>query len=133
MRFSEVNVIKILIATPAYGDTFYTPYVQSVLALQRLIDRNKWRSTFATISYADLVESRNYLLTYWFDKTDASHILFLDADMGFKAELIADMIAFDKPIVGVVAPKRQLDLNRLAKLAAEGKSAKDAIVSAHDF
>ena len=36
---------KILIATPAYGEMFYTPYVSSVIRLQRLAARNKWDST----------------------------------------------------------------------------------------
>lgn len=124
---------KILIATPTHGEMFYTPYVQSIIRLQRLIDRNKWESMFSSICYADLVESRNYLLTHWFDKTDASHILFIDADMGFEPTLIADMIDFGKPVTGVIAPKRQIDLKRLAALSAKGEPAERAIARAHDF
>ena len=96
---------KILIATPAYGETFYTPYVSSVIRLQRLMARNKWDSIFASIAYADIVESRNFLLTHWYDKTDATHMLFIDADMGYDPKLIADMVGLRKPIVGVIAPR----------------------------
>jgi hypothetical protein len=124
---------KILIATPAYGETFYTPYVSSVIRLQRLMARNKWDSTFASIAYADIVESRNFLLTHFYDKTDATHMLFIDADMGYDPELIADMVALRKPIVGVIAPRRQIDLNRLAGLAAKGEKAESAIARSLDF
>jgi hypothetical protein len=126
-------VPHILIATPAYGDIFYTPFVRSAIGLQKLFERKKWRSSFATISYADIVESRNYLLTRWYDKTDASHILFVDADMGYEPKLIADMVRLGEPVVGVIAPKRQIDLHRLAKLSARGEKPERAIARAHDF
>jgi len=124
---------KITIATPAYGETFYASYVKSVLALQRMIDRRGWGSSFTTISYADVVEARNYLLTRWFDQSDATHFLFVDADMGFEAALVTDMLDFDKPLVGIIPPKRQIDLKRLASLAAKGEAAEVAIARAHDF
>ena len=126
-------MIKILIATPAYGETFYTPYVSSVIRLQRLMARNKWDSTFASIAYADIVESRNFLLTHWYDKTDATHMLFVDADIGYDPKLIANMVGLRKPIVGVIAPRRQIDLNRLAELAAKGEKAESAIARSHEF
>jgi hypothetical protein len=124
---------KITIATPAYGEIFYAPYVQSMYRLVRACERQKWNTTFATISYADIVESRNFLLTNWFDKTDATHLLFIDADMGFEPQLVIDMIGLDKPVVGVVYPKRQIDLERLTKLAAEGEAPRRAINRSHDF
>src|ERR1700756_3909517 len=100
-----VAKIKIMIATPAYGEVFYTPYVSSIFRLTRLCQKQGWDFAFNAISYSEISESRNFLLTYWFDKTDASHILFVDADMGFSPELISEMIAIDKPLVGVVYPK----------------------------
>ena len=124
---------KILIATPAYGEMFYTPYVRSVIQLQRLLARQKWDILFASIAYADIVESRNFLLTHWYDKTDATHLLFIDADMGYDPQLIIDMVGLGKPVVGVVSPKRQIDLQRLASLAAKGENAERAIARAHNF
>jgi hypothetical protein len=124
---------KLLVATPAYGEMFYTPYVSSLVRLQRLATRNKWDLRFASISYADVVESRNFLLTHWYDKTDATHVLFIDADMGYPPELVVEMVQLRKPVVGVVAPKRHVDLNRLTNLAAKGEKAERAIASSHQF
>ena len=109
---------KIIIATPAFGEMFYTPYVQALLRLQRMADQRKWTIRHMAISYANVGEARNALLTHWFDKTDFTHLLFVDADMGFEPQLIADMLAFDKPIVGVIYAKRRVDLQKLASLAA---------------
>ena len=124
---------KILIATPAYGEMFYTPYVRSIVRLQRQLMRNKWDTLFASIAYADIVESRSFLLTHWYDKTDATHLLFIDADMGYEPQLIVDMVQLRKPVVGVIYPKRQIDLNRLAELAAKGENTGRAIARSHDF
>ncbi len=124
---------KILVATPAFGEMFYTPYVSSVIRLQRVMARHKWDLTFAAISYADIVESRNFLLTHWYDKTDATHLLFIDADMGYEPQAVIDMVMLDRPVVGAVYPKRHIDLERLAKFAAEGQPPERARARAHDF
>jgi hypothetical protein len=129
----ENQMTKILIATPAYGEMFYTPYVQSLYRLTRLMDHKKWASDFCSVSYSDIAESRNILLTYWYEKTDASHLLFIDADMGFEPQLISDMIAFDKPVVGVIYPKKTINLNRVSELTHTGQSARQAIANSHDF
>jgi hypothetical protein len=127
------GVTKIGIATPAFGEIFYTPYVQSLYRLMRAFEQRKWQSSFASIAYADIAESRNFLLTRWYDKSDATHLLFIDADMGFPAELVLDMVDFGKPVTGVVYPKRQVDLRRIAELSATGTSANRAIARGHNY
>ena len=124
---------KLMIATPAYGEVFYAPYVHSVLALSKLAHRDKWDLTFESVSYAEISEARNYLLTRFFDKTDATHLLFIDADMGFPAKLVPDMLSIAKPVVGVVAPKRQIDLKRVAELAKHEADTSRVIAKAHEF
>jgi hypothetical protein len=126
-------LIKLLIATPAYGDVFYTPYVSSVLKLARVMNQRKWDFSFITVSHSEIAESRNYLLSHWFDRTDASHILFIDTDMGFEPQLIVDMVSLDKPVVGVIYPKRSIDFDRVAELAARGEPASRAVSKAHQY
>jgi hypothetical protein len=66
---------KLMIGTPAYGEIFYAPYVRSVIALSRLAHRKQWDFIFESLSYAEVSEARNSLLTRFLDKTDASHLL----------------------------------------------------------
>ena len=124
---------KLMIATPAYGEIFYAPYLHSVLALSRLAHRDKWDFIFESISYAEVSEARNYLVTRFFDKTDATHLLFIDADMGFPAKLVTDMLSVAKPVIGVVAPKRQIDFKRFAELARSENDTGRAVAKAHEF
>jgi hypothetical protein len=125
--------IKITVATPAFGEMFYTPYVQSVLKLQNALHQRKWSMAYSSVGYAYVGDARNYLLTQWFDKSDATHLLFVDADMGFEPQLILDMIEFNKPVSGVIYTKRQVDLKKLAALAAKGEDEAHAIARAHNF
>ncbi len=124
---------KIIVSTPAFGEMFYTPYVQSLLRLQRAAIARGWSILHATVSYAYIADARNYLLTHWYDKTDADYLLFVDADMGFEPQLIFDMVALDKPVTGVIYTKRQVNLTKLAELAAKGEPPARAIARAHDF
>lgn len=125
--------IKITVATPAFGEMFYTPYVQSVLKLQNALHQRKWSMLYSSVGYAYVGDARNYLLTQWFDKSDATHLLFVDADMGFEPQLILDMIEFNKPVTGVIYTKRQIDVKKLAALAAKGETEAYAIARAHNF
>jgi hypothetical protein len=125
--------MKLFVATPAYGDVMYTPYVRSLLRLQRTLHQRKDSMSHVVVSYAEVSEARNFLLTHWFDKSDASHILFVDADMGFEPELIQRMLARKKPVVGVVYPRRQLDLERVTQGARGGDNAARATARGHDF
>jgi hypothetical protein len=123
---------KIFVATPAYGQVFYSPYVQSILTLIPVMQRRGWILEFKWVSHGEISEARNYLLTVWLDKTDASHILFIDNDMGFEPQLIVDMIEFAKPVVGAAYPYRRVNLHQVAKLgASEGPEL--AVLKAQDF
>src|SRR5215831_19278599 len=132
-RRLPVATPKIMIATPAYGEVFYTPYVSSMLTLTRVLQKRGIDFAFNAISYSEIAESRNFLLTHWYDKTDATHLLFVDADMGFPTELITDMLDFAKPLVGAIYPKRSLDVKKVAELAAAAKDGRRALAKAQDF
>lgn len=126
-------MVKICISTPAFGEVFYTPYVQSIFRLLHAFQRRHWESSFASLAYADIAESRNFLLTRWFDKSDATHLLFIDADMGFPAELVLDMVDFGEPVVGAVYPKRQIDIGKIATAVAAGDPVKRAVAKGHNY
>lgn len=76
-----------------------------------MLVQHGWSGGFGTLSYPDIVEIRNIFLTIWYDaQPQCSHMLFIDSDMGFPPELIRDMIAFDKPLVGALCPKKKLPI-----------------------
>lgn len=124
---------SLFIATPAFGEMFYSVYVRSLFGLQHVLAARGWPCALATLSFSDVVESRSVLLSHWFDRTNASHLLFIDADMGFDPKLIVDMIELDQPVVGVIYPKRKLDLTKYETAIAAGDAPARARAKAHDF
>jgi hypothetical protein len=114
----ESSSIKINLATPAYQSTYSSSYVRSLYSLLTQAQRSGLRFSFSEIDYSDIVVSRNYLISnFYFNKKDCDYILFLDSDMGFPSKLITEMVSLKEDVVGVIYPKRSIDLNKLHSLS----------------
>ncbi len=49
-----------------------------------------------------LVDARNELMRVFLDNTDATHIWFIDTDMGFKPDTILKLLSAEKDVVGAL-------------------------------
>ncbi|WP_095080735.1 hypothetical protein [Mesorhizobium sophorae] len=110
--------IKINLALPVYGAAYKSVFVRSLFAALTHKSLSSYAFALSEIEYTDIPFSRNYLLTnFYHNKPDCSHILMIDSDMGFAPELIAAMLALDKPVVGTLYPRRLVDLRKLHSLS----------------
>ena len=124
---------KINLATPAYSSSFSAEYVSTLYRLLTKKDvKLNLSYSLSHVDYADIVESRNYLISnFYFNKTDCDYILFMDADMGFGGRLIERMVETGGDVVGVIAPKRSISLDRLH--SASERDFQTAYADACDF
>lgn len=100
---------SIMICIPAYGQSVAAQTMESVFCLAQYLTSSNIRHQLSWYSAADIVEVRNLFLTAWYDcHKQYSHMLFIDADMGFQPQLIRDMAKFDKPLTGVFYARRQM-------------------------
>jgi hypothetical protein len=105
---------RINLAVPAYSSRYDGAYVRSIYRLLAEAPARGLSFSFSEVDYSDIEMSRNYLLSnFYFNRKDCDHLLMVDSDMGFGADLIEAMMAFDRPLVGVVYPRRAIDLRRL--------------------
>lgn len=118
---------KITICLPAYGQTNFTQTTSSLIALNRELVQRGLDGGFMTLSYPDIVEVRNIFTSIWMDRIQTSHMLFIDADMGFAPQLVLDMLAFDKPLVGALCPKKKVPL----EFAGRAKPGDARVVNGH--
>jgi hypothetical protein len=113
--------MKILIATPAYGGQVTTTFCESLIALRAHFRQKhphiRFEHKFLSLSL--LPFTRNLFANMVMQDDSYTHLLFIDADMGFEPSLIEHMIAADKPIVGVMSPFRKLELDKLYALGDE--------------
>lgn len=98
----------ILVAMPAFGQVNTAFTTASLVGTTRFLTERQQFGGFAQMSYPDLEDLRAMFITIFLDKSDATHILFVDSDMSFEPQLVLDMIDFDKPLVGCLYPKRTL-------------------------
>lgn len=103
--------MKVIIATPVYGETISTGCHVSILDTIRFFAREFPHIGFTThvLSTSFFPMARNVLSSIFLSEADATHILFVDPDMSFAPELVAKMLAFGKPVVGAIYPEKAID------------------------
>lgn len=110
----EPVTLKAFFALAAHGGLFHAPFVASLFQLLPALERRGVGVAMTTVSFPDIEVARNYLATEFVDnKPDCTHMLIVDADMGFPPQLVFDMVALDADIAGVAAPRKQIDLGKV--------------------
>lgn len=117
----------ILICIPAMGQQMYAQTALSLYTTAQFLAAKNIHNRMTWYAAADIEDIRNLFITTWYDgHPEFSHLLFVDADMGFEPELIRDMIRFDKPLMGVLYAKRKMPAS-IVGTVPEGHSAADVV------
>lgn len=98
---------NVLIGLPAYGNMVSLATLNTTHAIMQAFLSKGIRGGIAAFSYPEVSEARNIILTGWYDTCpDATHLLFLDSDMGFSAQVVLDLLMFNEPMVGAIYSKK---------------------------
>ena len=100
----------VYICVPAFGGDVNSETTASLMALSKALLANGYDYYYSSRSYPDIGELRDMFATAWFDCTDAEWMLQIDADMSFGPQLVLDMLAFDKALVGCLYPQKTLPI-----------------------
>lgn len=97
---------KLMIATPAYDGKVNIQYALSLTDTKILLkSKNIDVVPLLTASGSLLVAERNRLLeAFW--KSDCTHVLFIDSDLGWPAEAVYAMLSVNKEFVAGCYPAR---------------------------
>lgn len=97
----------ILLCLPQYAGWCMQPYMMSVVALVRDLEREG--IPYDIVTGSDSAVHRNrYYLTQTFLESEWSHMMFIDADIEFKSEDVAKLWNLDADVgVGVYRLKRE--------------------------
>ena len=90
-----------------YGGMCTSEYTQSLLNLSESANKSDVKLTTIFLGNESLIQrGRNTIAHHFMNLPDATHLLFIDADLKFRTEDVVRMIKADKPfIVGPVALK----------------------------
>lgn len=119
---------KIFIATPCYGGLVTQSYMQSVIGCLGEACAYDLSLILGMIGDDALISrARNTLVNQFFSQTDATHLLFVDSDIGFTAADIAALVAADKAVIGGAYPLKSHDWGVAThRLIAQGEPAETA-------
>lgn len=118
---------KIHFMTPCYGgqitEVCFSSYLQwTILALQNNLDFQ-----IDTLSNESNVNRARNSCAAKFLTGDATHLMFVDADIQFRAEDIVKLVAHNKDIVGGIYPQKTLPPKMVVNTLDNGKREGDLV------
>ncbi|GJD34808.1 hypothetical protein [Methylobacterium aerolatum] len=123
---------SICIATPAYGDEVKTGYVDSLLRSCLALQQRRVEMHFVTTSSSLIAQARNLAVDYFLKRTNATHLLFIDADMRWRVEDLMRMLGHgERDVLSAVAPRKIYDWHRIAEVARAQPDLDPALLPVH--
>ena len=99
--------VLLFVSTPCYGGICLAPYAESILRLQRLCATKGIQMMLDTTENESLVHrARNLAVARFMQKTQATHFLFIDADVHFDPESVVRLIESGHDIAVACYPKK---------------------------
>lgn len=104
---ADAETSGIVLATPCYGGQVVAPFMHGVVDTHVLCERNRIPLVMMTLHSESLVQrARNHLVAR-FLASKASHLVFIDADIGFTGQSVLRLVGHDLDVVA--APYRKKD------------------------
>jgi len=111
---------SIFIATPMYGGMCTGAYTMGLVQSTQVFANNRILMYFGFTQNESLITRARNRMAHDFLSTECTHLMFIDADIGFNAEDIIPMIEADKEIVCGIYPKKEIDWPRVKEAVEHG-------------
>jgi len=104
---------KITIGTPMYGGMATHAYIGGLLSNFEILRQNDIKVDWNLMGNESLItRGRNYIADH-FLQSDSTHLMWIDADIGFERNAILKLINHDEDFVGAAYPKKMIDWERI--------------------
>ena len=119
VELEKLRQNKLFVATPMYGGMAHGLYIKSSLDLQNVMSRYGIETKFSFLFNESLItRARNYLVDE-FLRSECTHLLFIDSDIGYSAQDVVALMALDKDVIGAPYPKKAINWENVAKAARQ--------------
>ena len=116
IKTDELKQKKLFIGMPCYGGMMTGLTSKSLLDLQGLLSQYGVEVKFSFLFNESLIQrARNYIVDEFLNRSDCTHMMFIDADIAFNPTDIVAMLALDKEIIGGPYPKKSIEWGQLHK------------------
>ena len=100
---------KLFVATPMYGGLCNGQYAMGMIQMVQVCAQNNILMYYSFMQNESLITRGRNSLAHDFLSTDSTHLLFIDADIGFNPQDIVGMIDADKDIICGLYPKKEIN------------------------
>jgi hypothetical protein len=100
---------SLFVATPMYGGMCAGYYTQSIMELNIALQKAGIQAAYSFMFNESLITRARNALTKGFLKSDATHLMFIDSDIKFRANDILAMLEADKDIICGIYPKKEIN------------------------
>lgn len=120
---TETKKPTIFVATPMYGGMCTGAYSAALMQLPMVMGQTGSQMYYSFMMNESLITRARNSLAYDFLDSDATHLMFIDADIGFNPRDIADMIKADKEIICGLYPKKEIHWPQVHSAVQRGVTA----------
>jgi hypothetical protein len=100
----------VLIATPTAGGVVKSLYVDTLVKVVLAVRDAGWDATFAMADSCYVSVARNFFANTLLIHSQFTHLVMIDSDMSFDADVVCRLIRCGKPVVAAAYPRRRMDL-----------------------
>ena len=119
VKYKDFNL---LIGTPCFGGTVVCEYLSGLLGLLA----TGIKATCSVLVAESLVtRARNTIVATFLSNPSFTHLLFIDADIGFQSEAVLRLLDAGKPVVSAVYPRKTLDWEAIRRIAPHSTGGQD--------
>ena len=114
----EPSPLHLMVATPCFDGHITGIYTNSLLKLQREFFQRQIPITVRNIlGDALVVRARQNLMAHFMENQAATHLLFIDADIGFEPDQVFRLLDFGADVTAACYPLKNINWRKMAELA----------------
>jgi hypothetical protein len=118
--------VVLFVSTPCYGGVCLQAYAESMLRLQRTCAAHGIQMMLDTTENESLVHrARNLAVARFYQKTRATHFLFIDADVHFDPESVIRLIKSGHEVSCAAYPKKCVMWDQAENYVKSGETGRD--------
>lgn len=115
--------VNLVVATPCFGGQVSVLYTASLLKLQARV--RSYRGLSLKVLFKDgdalITRARASLISQFLDDPAATHLLFIDADIGFEPEQVVRLIECGADMCAAIYPVKRIDWDKVKTIMEAGR------------